>query len=216
MAFVCYRANTAVGTDGRPELARSAQARPTVLLLGDSIRLGYQASVTRLLAEIADVRGPEDNGSDTAYTLAHLDQWLGAESPAIVHCNCGLQDLKHENGAAGTVVPPAQYAENLATLFTRLRAHTPTLIFATTTPIDDACHAARGTPFARFDADVIAYNEIARAICTRHAIPVNDLNATVVATGSRAIMAPDGTHYTDAGYELLGRAVADAVRPFLR
>jgi len=194
--------------------------RPTVLLLGDSIRLGYQPVVAAQLAGIATVRGPGDNGRETAYTLAHLDAWL-AEAQAdasvtVVHCNCGLHDLKREGGATDTVVPLARYADNLAAIIARVRARTDAaLIVATTTPIHEARHAARGLDFARVASDVPAYNDALRTVCARLAVPVNDLYGVVTEGGGDALLLADGTHYTEVGYAALGTAVAQSVRPYL-
>ncbi len=194
----------------------AAGERPTVLLLGDSIRLGYQPVAAAQLAAVATVRGLDDNGRDTAYTLAHLDAWLAEAQPIrVVHCNCGLHDLKRMDGATGTVVPLARYADNLATIIARVRAQTDAaLIVATTTPIHEARHAARGLDFARLAADVHAYNDALCAVCARLAVPVNDL-CQVVAGDGDALLLADGTHYTEAGYTALGTAVAHAVRPYL-
>jgi len=199
----------------------AARTRPTVLLLGDSIRLGYQPVVAAQLAGIATVRGPGDNGRDTAYTLAHLDVWLTeaqavAQAIAVVHCNCGLHDLKREGGATDTVVPLARYADNLAAIIARVRARTnAALIVATTTPIHEARHAARGLDFARLAADVPAYNDALCTVCARLAVPVNDLYRVVIEGGGDALLLADGTHYTEAGYAALGMAVAHAVRAYL-
>lgn len=190
---------------------------PTVLLLGDSIRLGYQPVVAAQLASTATVWGPEANGQDTATTLAHLDAWFTAVNPAVIHWNCGLHDLKRENGATETIVPLTQYAETLATIIARIRARTAApLLFATTTPIHEARHAARGLTFARFAADVDTYNNAARAVCARLTVPLNDLYRVVMDAGGVTLMLPDGTHYTEDGYRVLGTAVTDAVRPYLR
>jgi len=45
-----------------------------VVLVGDSIRMGYQAEVATRLADIAEVWGPEENGGNSAnlLKLAHL------------------------------------------------------------------------------------------------------------------------------------------------
>src|SRR5438552_4159509 len=69
---------------------------PRVLLLGDSIRLGYAPLVAKKLAGKAEVISPKENGGDTANTLKLLDQWLADGKPLIVHFNCGLHDLKFD------------------------------------------------------------------------------------------------------------------------
>ena len=67
---------------------------PKVVLVGDSIRLGYAPLVAKRLEGKARVVSAEANGGDSANVLAHLDEWVIREKPAVVHLNCGLHDLK--------------------------------------------------------------------------------------------------------------------------
>lgn len=200
----------------RDEDASSHAARGTryaVLLLGDSIRLGYAPFVAEALAGEAAVWGPDANGADTAHTLTHLDSWLAGRRPTVVHLNCGLHDLKRNAGAAGTAVPLPEYAANLRRIVAALRDATgATVVFATTTPVSDARHAARGAGFDRYERDVEDYNAAARAVCADLRVPVNDLHRVVTAAGRDALLLPDGTHYTEAGYRLLAAAVAMVMR----
>src|SRR3954451_8440143 len=50
---------------------------PRVLLIGDSISMGYTISVRELLKGEANVHRVPENGGDTANGLAKLDKWLG-------------------------------------------------------------------------------------------------------------------------------------------
>jgi hypothetical protein len=52
------------------------QALPRVLLLGDSIRLGYAPLVAKKLTGKAQVLSPKENAADTANMLKMLDRWL--------------------------------------------------------------------------------------------------------------------------------------------
>jgi len=63
-----------------------------VVLIGDSIRMGYQAVVQRELEGIAQVSGPEQNGGTSGHVLANLEAWVLAQGPApdVVHLTCGL------------------------------------------------------------------------------------------------------------------------------
>jgi hypothetical protein len=47
-----------------------------VLLIGDSIRLGYQQFVQEGLRDRAEVVGPEDNGRFSKYTLWGINLWI--------------------------------------------------------------------------------------------------------------------------------------------
>jgi len=59
---------------------------PRVLLLGDSIRMGSQPHVARLLDGKAEVVGPADNCQYSLHTLSSLDRWIGdLGRPEMVH-----------------------------------------------------------------------------------------------------------------------------------
>ena len=77
-----------------------------VVLIGDSIRMGYQDHVVSQLAGRAEVWAPEENGGDSRNVLAHLDQWVFVRQPDLVHVNCGLHDLKRAFGAESAVPWP--------------------------------------------------------------------------------------------------------------
>ena len=62
-----------------------------VVLLGDSIRMGYQPLVIRKFEE-AEVWGPPANCRHSLWTLDHFDQWVANQDPDIVHVNFGIHD----------------------------------------------------------------------------------------------------------------------------
>jgi dienelactone hydrolase/lysophospholipase L1-like esterase len=202
-----------------PALAQPTRPKPDlprVLLIGDSIRLGYSPLVAGKLAGQAEVISPKENAADTANTLKMLDRWLADGRPLIVHFNCGLHDLKHDKKTETHQVPIDRYASNLKRIVERLRKATPHLIFATTTPILDDRHAGRKAAFDRFDRDVKTYNERAVKTMLGLGVPVNDLYAIVQDGGPAKLLGRDGTHYTPAGSDRLADAVADAINRQLK
>lgn len=197
--------STAQPKAAKPEL-------PRVLLLGDSIRLGYGPGVAKKLAGEAEVISVSANGADTANTLKELDNLLTRTRPTFVHINCGLHDLKFDKTMKVHQVPLDKYEANLAAIIERIRKTTPHLVFATTTPILDDRHAGRKAAFDRFDADVQKYNAAAIGVMKKLNVPVDDLNRIVRDGGVETLLLKDGTHYTPAGYERLGDAVTDVIR----
>lgn len=182
-----------------------------VILIGDSIRMGYQAEVIRQLTGLADVWAPEQNGGTSANILAHLDEWVLRRSPDIVHVNCGLHDIKKDFDTAQPATPLDVYEANVQQIIGRISAEThSTVIWATTTPVNEAWHHQR-KGFDRFEADVTAYNDAAVGVAKALGIPINNLFEVV----SQDYLQPDGVHFTPAGSALLGKAVADYIRPFL-
>ena len=78
----------------------------SILLLGDSIRMGYQPFVAELLRGAATVIGPKDNCEDSGKYLTHLDTWL---APAdVIHFNCGLHDIKIDRQVGACKTPLAR------------------------------------------------------------------------------------------------------------
>ena len=71
-------------------------SRPKVILIGDSIRMGYQEVVWHELSDIADVWAPMENGGNSENVLNHMETWVLSRTPDIVHLNCGLHDIKKE------------------------------------------------------------------------------------------------------------------------
>ena len=192
-----------------------------VVLIGDSIRLGYQEQVKKLLAKKAEFFTPAENGGHSANLLVYLHLWVLNRQPDIVHMNCGLHDLKTVYyGGRESVVSLPFYAENVEKLLriTKERSPRTQLIWATTTPvIFSRAHAnhAQYKDFDRYEVDVDSYNDVARAICRKLDVPVNDLCAFVRQQGVETMVGDDGVHYTPAGYERLGQAVANALEPYL-
>ena len=186
-----------------------------VILIGDSIRMGYQAFVGKELEGTAHAWGPGENGGTSANVLAHLDEWVLSQEAELVHLNCGLHDLKKEFGAKETAVPLARYRANVEEIFVRLREGTQArVIWATTTPVNERRHH-ENKAFDRFEADVEAYNAAALEIAESFSLRVDDLFRAVTDAGRDALLLPDGVHFTEQGYALLGGAVADAVRALL-
>jgi lysophospholipase L1-like esterase len=186
-----------------------------VTLIGDSIRMGYQSVVQRALASRAEIWTPRENGETSDNLLAHLDEWILSRRPDIVHLNCGLHDLKTEFGASMAAVPLDEYRTNLEAIFRQIQERTTaTLIWASTTPVNESWHH-KNKPFDRFEADIAAYNQAATEIAERFDVRINDLYQAVMDAGRDDYLVQDGVHFSPAGYELLGRAVADAIRPLL-
>jgi lysophospholipase L1-like esterase len=184
----------------------------SVILIGDSIRMGYQPTVEQLLGKHAQIWAPQENGGTSANVLAHLEEWVLSRCPDILHLNCGLHDVKTEFGAASQGIPLDEYEANLRQIVGRIVAQgSIQMIWAATTPVNEVWHHAN-KPFDRFEADVLAYNAVASQVVGEYGVPVNDLYRVIVNAGRDLHLTPDGVHFGPAGYALLGQAVTDAIR----
>src|SRR5215510_5349155 len=174
-----------------PSASAQEPSLPKVVLIGDSIRLGYAPLDAKRLEGKAIVVSPKPNGEDSGNVLKNLDEWVIRERPDVVHINAGLHDLKLKDHAYQ--VPLSDYESNLKEILGRIRRETGAhVIFATSTPILDNLHALRKAGFDRFEADVRRYNVVAMAVMKQAGIPVNDLHKLTEDGGKEKLMADDG------------------------
>jgi len=182
-----------------------AADKPSVLLIGDSISIGYTQGVTDGLKNVATVKHHAGNAEHTRTGLKKIDEWLGDTKWTVIHFNWGLWDLV--NG--GTEVPVKEYGENLEKLVERLQKTGATLIFATTTPVPEVNGRKRR------NADVVAYNELAVGIMNKHGIKVNDLYAAAKPNLATWQM-KDNVHFQPAGSEGLAKKVVESIQESLK
>lgn len=174
---------------------------PRVLLIGDSISIGYTLPVRALLKGKANVHRIPANGGTTARTLENLGQWLGEKKWDVIHANWGLHDLRiMEDGAHQ--VGLADYEKNLDQIARRLKQAATHVIFATTTPVPEGKVSPPRNP-----ADVERYNEVAIRVMRRHGVRVNDLYAAVLPR-LKEFQRPVNVHFTDEGSAFLAAQVA--------
>ena len=186
----------------------------TVVLIGDSIRMGYENTVRQTLRGLAEVRSPEDNGGNSGNVLCHLEEWVTALRPHVVHVNCGLHDLKTEFGQTQRAVPLDEYSGNVKRILSLLKAGTDAVVlWASTTPVNETLHH-KNKPFDRFERDVAAYNSAAAEAAGELGVPINDLYSCINRIGPDRYLTSDGVHFTQEGYELLGAAVAAFIKPY--
>lgn len=174
---------------------------PRVLLIGDSISIGYTIPVRELLRGKANVHRIPDNGGPTSFGVQHLDAWLGNGHWDAIHFNFGLHDLKVMPDGSHEV-SLNDYEHNLREIVQRLRKTGAVLIWASTTPVPEG-HVSP----PRVSSDVLAYNVIAKRVMQSSGIPIDNLYA-VAAAHLFAWQLPHNVHYTKAGYEGLAQSVA--------
>lgn len=89
-------------------------AMKQILLLGDSLRMGYEPIVRRMLEGRAQVSGPEENGRWAGYTLNSLRFWIpNLPKPDIIHWNNGLWDLGDDYQLGRPFSLPEEYESAL-------------------------------------------------------------------------------------------------------
>lgn len=197
-------------------LTASAPAKKNVLIIGDSISIGYTPFVAKELAEVANVLHNPGNGQETGYGLEHIDEWLAMGSWDVIHFNWGLWDLCYRHPEAttqgnrdkvnGTLTWTVdEYAKNLELLVEKLEATGATLIFATTTyvPVNEA---------GRFVEDAERYNKAALQIMKRHKIAITPLYKHSLKIHPKYGKGDDDVHYSDEGYRALSLPVIKSIK----
>ena len=189
---------------------------PRVLLLGDSISIGYTIAVQDYLLGKANVHRANTNCGPTTRGLEKLGEWLGDKKWDVVHFNFGLHDLKYMNGKGQLVdvdkgqqqVPPADYERNLAKIVERLKKTGARLVWRNTTPVPPG---AKG----RVPGDEVKYNEIASRVMQRQGVTeIDDLHKFAAARLDR-IQQKANVHFTSAGSKQLALQVAKKIESLL-
>ncbi|WP_294396011.1 SGNH/GDSL hydrolase family protein [Prosthecobacter sp.] len=177
---------------------------PRVLLIGDSISIGYTLPVRKLLEGKANVHRIPTNGGPTKNGVANIAKWLGTGKWDVIHFNWGIHDLKYMPDGKRQV-EPADYEANLRSLVATLKKTGAKLIWAATTPIPEG----ELTPPRKF-GQVKEYNDIAAKVMAENGVAIDDLNARI--TPQLATMQnPHDVHYTPAGSEYLAQQVAEEI-----
>lgn len=217
LAIACLTASTLVAQQGNPALRpiEDQPGLPRVLLIGDSISIGYTQAVRDELAGVTNLHRIPTNGGPTARGVEQIEAWLGDGKWDVIHFNWGLHDIKYldaqgKNASAETgshQVALEDYKKNLDSLVTRLKKTGATLVWATTTPVPE------GANF-RKPGDEVEYNAAALDIMQRHGVTVNDLYS-VVKAGPASMQRPKDVHFTPEGSKALGKVVAQKIREAL-
>ncbi len=210
-ALPAVMAQPSAATQEKPNL-------PTVVLVGDSIRLSYAPRVAKQLEGKANVASPKANGGDSGNVLKNLKAWVLDAKPEVVHFNCGIHDTKKFTETGKFQVSPEQYEANLRQIVEQIRKQTDAVvIFATTTPIidDRAANARRGRNYQLLDASVQQYNTIALRVMRELNVPINDLHAALAkpqgSVEAGKLIGGDGVHLTAAGQAVLAEQISAVV-----
>ncbi|MBX3423208.1 MAG: SGNH/GDSL hydrolase family protein [Pirellulaceae bacterium] len=191
---------------------------PRVLLIGDSISIGYTLDVRHLLQGQANVHRPPTNCGPTTNGLKNIERWLAIGGTDkkwdVIHFNWGLHDLKFmgpngenlidpDSPGSKRQVSPEMYEQNLRRLVERLKATGANLIWCNTTPIPKGAKGRR-------PGDEVAYNEIAARVMTEHGVEVHDLYEFARQRLGQ-IQKPRDVHFTDAGSRALAEQVVEII-----
>lgn len=193
--------------------------KPKVLIIGDSISIGYTPYVQRSLESRALVVHSLGNAQDSNNGIQRLDAWIGLEKWDVISFNFGLWDLCYRrpgpitqenrdkvNGAIAVSLD--QYAKNLDVIATRLKATGAKVIFQNVTVVPS------NEP-GRNSSDVYRYNQVAAGVMERLDIPVNDLQSVTAGLADEMRESNTDVHYTEPGYAEIAKSVTKSIEAAL-
>lgn len=187
---------------------------PRVLLIGDSISIGYTVAVRDELKGKANVHRPLTNCGPTIRGLEAIDSWLGDSKWDVIHFNWGLHDLKYMgpqgqnlaapgSDGAHQQVPIDEYEKNLRTLVARMKKTGAKLIWCATTPVPEG---AAG----RVVGDAAKYNAVAAKIMSENGVAIDDLYA-FAKPQLADIQLKANVHFSPDGSKTLAKQVAKSI-----
>ena len=182
-------------------------ALPRVLLIGDSISIGYTLPTRALLAGKANVHRPPVNCGNTTYCLRDIDKWLGDGRWDVIHFNFGIHDIKCPKRDGVNQTHLNQYEKNLRKIVARLRKTGAALIWCSTT---QSPQAVCGAPAE----DFVTYNATAKKVMEENGVQINDLYAFSLPR-LKEIQMPVNSHFHAKGSRVLAEQVAKAVQEAL-
>ena len=207
------------GTDAST-VGSMSQLYPLLYAVGDSISIGWLPHVAHCIGKASE------RLISARYTVAHAPQWgtsevlrariaewLRGHHPAVIACNSGLHDIGRTPATDWQqAVAPERYEQNLEALIGIVGTAAPStrLLWLTTTPIirsrmddTDSYHL-----YHRHQSDIDEYNRIGAEVMKRNSVEMLDLHRAVERAGRSQLIGPDGVHFTDEGYRLLGNLIA--------
>ena len=196
---------------------KNHESRPTALLIGDSISLGYRDLVKFFLQDEVEVFYPPENARFVAYTFRALYEWSRDLnwSPDInfVYWNNGLWDVVRIFGDEPQT-PLRDYEVLIERTWRRLRYLFPkaTIIFATSTPVLES--RFNKNIFYRRNEDIQQYNTAAIKIILSNGGIVHDLNK--LASGWPEQAYEDGTHFIPQARQIMAACIAELLRELVK
>ena len=184
-----------------------------VLLLGDSIRMGYDDYVKEELKECEVCYESEDNGRFITYTIWMFNNLNSRFGPFdVVHFNTGYWDMNREGPNGEPQTPIKEYVSNLKRLVDMIRATKAIPIFATSTHIYDTPTQDGNYQSTNYMKErVLEYNKAAVELMNQEGVMINDLYA-LMEKEERYGKCYDSLHLTEEGYQKCAKQIAELVR----
>jgi hypothetical protein len=190
-------------------LTSFSEKKPKILIIGDSISIGYTPFVINHFSERAIVKHNPGNAQHTATGLNKVKEWIGDEDWDVIQFNWGLWDLCYRDPNSkvqgsrdkinGKITFSLEdYERNIERIVKSIQeVSNAQLIFVTTSYVPE--HEA-----GRFLKDAQKYNKVAKRIMKKYNVTVNDIYKKSKAIHKKFGKGTDDVHYIEKGYEKLG------------
>ena len=183
-----------------------------ILLIGDSIRMGYDKYVKDALANVAEVAYPQTNCRFANFVLRYAHEWKKevnfTDDVDLVHWNAGLWDVLELFGDE-PITPIDTYKEMIKRIDKRLRFLFPKakFVFATCTCV---CEEMSNPDFTRKNENIKKYNQYALEALKDTDTIINDLYS-LTETFPREYHSDWVHFYTPKGTEIIGGRVLSVI-----
>lgn len=181
---------------------------PRVLIIGDSISIGYTPRVRKILNGRANVHRPKTNCKWSAFGDQKINEWIGNEKWDLIHFNFGLWDWY--GWSQEIKANPRSYSKSLDNIVQNLKKSGAKLVFAMTTPPCIGPEKNAGIKISKARAK--QFNQAALRVMKKHGVMVNDLYALIENEQKRYQLGENDVHYNESGRDLLAAQVATFIK----
>lgn len=194
---------------------------PRVLSIGDSISMNYEQAARGNLKGIANYHRITDNCWSTARCVSFVSYWMGDYTKPgrgwdVILFNAGLHDMKQKEPGGAYAMPLDDYKKNLRIWIEQMKPTGATLMFVTTTPVQNDSGSARYAYRSKGAED--DFNKAAREVLKDYPeILICDLAGEIDNSSAfdKWRKAKDVHFWKAEEQAAVGKAVADSVKKAL-
>lgn len=188
-----------------------------ILIVGDSISIGYTPFVQESLRDKAIVTHNPGNAQHTGKGGKNIEKWIDGQNWDIIQFNWGLWDLcyrhpdskvqgKRDKINGEITFSLEEYKSNLEEIIKLIKQKSNAkLIFLTTSyvPLEEE---------GRYEEDALKYNKVARQVMEVNGVIINDIYKVSKKIHFKHGLGADNVHYTSKGYEELGKHISNFLK----
>lgn len=196
------------------------EKEPKILIIGDSISMGYTSYLKKGLEGKAQVFHNPGNAQHSGVGVKKIREWIGDTDWDVIQFNWGLWDLCYRSPDSkvqgnrdkinGKITNSIEvYQANLDTIVTILKKETKArLLFVTTSyvPEDEE---------GRFYEDATLYNDAAIEVMEKHGVQVLDIYDKSASIHRDFGMGSDNVHFKREGSQLLANEIIPVLERLL-